>query len=179
ALGHRARRLPLIRCALDDLVVDVGEVLDEGHPEPFAPEVAIDDVEHDRAARVADVAEVVHGDPAHVDPHLARPDRDEVLLPAGERVVDPKRHQDTSRVTTAIAAMPSSRPTRPRCSGLLALTLTQSDAAPSVSASRRAISASRGPRRGAWQITVASRLTRRAPRAATRSITDPTRTTLH
>src|SRR5439155_1739401 len=121
-------------------VVHVGEVLDEHHPESLEGEIAADDVEGQGAPRVSDVREVVDGDPAHVHARLARDEGDEVLLAAGEGVEDPERHHGTSTLTTAMAAMPSPRPRRPRCSGLLALTLTCSGATPMVLASRSATS---------------------------------------
>src|SRR5262249_460831 len=149
--------------ALDDSVVDVGEVLDERHAIPLVGEVPANDVEDDGAPRVPDVAEVVHRDPAHVHPHLARHGWNEILLLAREGVVDAEAHV-TSTPTTAMAAMPSLRPSRPRPSGLFAFTLTASRPTPSVSASRFAISSRWGCRRGTWASTVASTLTRRPPR---------------
>src|SRR5206468_12950183 len=123
----------------------------------------------------ADVAHVVHGHAAHVHARFARHQRGEILIAAVE---DPQRHQVASTLTTAIAAIPSSRPSRPRCSGLLAFTLTRSGSRPRASARRLAISGRNGPRRGDWQITVASTLTRRPPPAVTTSITDRSNTTL-
>src|SRR6266851_1957537 len=64
------------------------------------------------------MGEVVDGDPAHVHARLAQDEGDEVLLAAGEGVEDPERHHGTSTLTTAMAAMPSPRPRRPRRTGL-------------------------------------------------------------
>src|SRR5262249_44652124 len=110
--------------------------------------------------RVPDVGEVVHGHAARVHPDLAGREGDELFLHAGHGVVD---LHGTSTLTTAIAAIPSRRPSSPRPSGLFAFTLTISTASPRTSASRFCISPSRGARRGAWAITVTSTLTRRPP----------------
>ena len=148
ALGELARGdAPLVR-ALDDPVVDVGVVLDERDPVALERQIAANHVEDHRAPRVADVRVVVHGHPAHVHADGGSGQRHEFLLRPRHRVVDPD-HSVTSTLTTAIAAMPSSRPSRPSPSGLLALTLTRSIASPSTSASRLAISGSSGARRGA------------------------------
>ena len=124
ALRDHGRLHALLVGAADDPVVHVGEVLDEHHPESLEGEIAADDIEGQGAPRVSDVREVVDGDPADVHARLARDEGDEVLLATGEGVEDPERHHGTSTLTTAMAAMPSLRPRRPRCSGLLALTLT-------------------------------------------------------
>ena len=54
-------RLALLAGALDDLVVDVGVVLDERHLVAAEGEVAAHDVEGEKRARVADVDVVVDG----------------------------------------------------------------------------------------------------------------------
>ena len=71
---------------IDDLVVDVGEVLHEFHLVAAVLEVAAQQVEHDERARVADVEIVVHGRAAGIHFDLARGDRDELLLLAGQGV---------------------------------------------------------------------------------------------
>ena len=109
ALGHLGRRHALGLGAPDDPVVDVGEVLDEGDAQAAEGEKAADDVEDQRAARVADVAQVVGGDPADVHADLARHERGEVLLPAAERVEDLERHQRLLRGVRG-----RRRPRRPR-----------------------------------------------------------------
>ncbi len=67
-LGVLVRHLgggPLLRLGLpDDLVVDVGDVADEGDRQPRGAQVADDHVERHHHPRVADVAEVVDGDAA-------------------------------------------------------------------------------------------------------------------
>src|SRR4030095_6842136 len=170
ALGELARGHTRVVGALDDAIVDVGVVLHERHARAVEGEVAADHVEDHGAARVADVRVVVDGHPAHVHADFARREGDEFLLRARHRVGDPD-HPVTSTLTTAIAAIPSCRPSRPSPSGLLAFTLTRSISRPSTSASRLAISGKSGARRGAWASTVASTLTRCPPRARTSSTT--------
>src|SRR3990170_2064570 len=172
ALGDLVGGHALLVGPPDDLVVHVGVVLHERDLEALEYHVAADDVEHDGAARVPDVAEVVHRDAADVYAGLAHDQGDEILLAAGPRGEDLERHQGASTLATAMAAMPSSRPSSPRRSGLLALTLTRSGSTPSEAASCLAISGRKGPSRGDWQMTVASTLTSRAPFAASRSITE-------
>jgi hypothetical protein len=52
---------------VDDLVVDVGKVLNEADAVPPVFQVFPERVEHDERARVADMDVVVHRRPAHVD----------------------------------------------------------------------------------------------------------------
>ena len=78
-LRQRQGLLTGVRRAHDDLVVDVREVTDEGDvPLPVA-EVAHEGVEDDHGPGVADVAVVVDGHPADIEPDLARIDRRERL----------------------------------------------------------------------------------------------------
>ncbi len=75
-----------------DLVVDVGDVADIGDM-VRAVEVAQQAVEHvedDDRARIADMGVVVHRRPAHIHAHVLRIDRSEKLLLARQRVVEPK-----------------------------------------------------------------------------------------
>src|SRR6266446_2333645 len=185
AVGRKPRDLE-VDVTLDD-VGDTGgdELLDEpGHLLDMVSGLGLDvaalhadRVQDDGAPGVPDVAEVVDRDPTHVHPHLAGHEWDEVLLLAGEGVVDAEAHV-TSTPTTAMAAMPSLRPSRPRPSGLFAFTLTAPRSTPSVSASRLAISSRWGCRRGAWARTVASTFTSRPPRDRTRSMTFSSNTRL-
>src|SRR5581483_7707978 len=105
ALRDLPRRHAFLVPAPDDLVVDVGEVLHELHRVPAVAQVAADHVEHDRAAPVADVAHVVHRDPAHVHPHLAAAGRGQLVLPAGQGVERAHGHQTVSTLTTAMEAI--------------------------------------------------------------------------
>ena len=67
-----ATRDLLLGRAPDHLVVDVGEVADEGHAEPARAEVADERVGDDQEARVADVRARVDRDAAPVEPDVAR-----------------------------------------------------------------------------------------------------------
>ncbi len=76
-----------------DLVVDVGDVARVDHmvrPISVAQEPE-QDVEHDHRPRVADMGEIVDGRPADIHAHRLRVDRREILLGAGERVVEAQR----------------------------------------------------------------------------------------
>jgi len=81
--------------AVDDLVVDVGDVADEGHLEAAPQQMAADGIEHHQHAGMPHMAEVVHSDAADVHPHLARGQRTQGLLAAGQRVVKLDRHRVT------------------------------------------------------------------------------------
>ena len=81
------------RGARVDLVVDVGDVARVDHmvrPVSVA-EKPEQHVEHDHRPRVADMGEVVDGGAADVHAHRLRVDRREILLGAGERVVEAQR----------------------------------------------------------------------------------------
>ena len=58
-------------CAVDHLVVDVGEVLDEGHVVAQVLHETAQRVEYDEGPGVADVEIVVHRGAAGIDAHLA------------------------------------------------------------------------------------------------------------
>ena len=72
---------------VNHLVVNVGEVLDKLHLVAAVLKVATQQVEHDERARVADMEIVIHGRAAGIHFDLARRDRDELLLLAGQGVV--------------------------------------------------------------------------------------------
>ncbi len=88
-LGHLRRRAPLELAALDDLVVDVGDVADERDRVARRAQVPGDDVERHHHARVADVTAVVDRDAArvHPDPPLFQRNERDLLSSAG--VVNP------------------------------------------------------------------------------------------
>ena len=73
---------------LDHLVVDVGEVLHEGHVVAQVAHEPAQRVKDDEGAGVADVKIVVHGGPAGIDAALALAHRHEGLLFAGQGVVN-------------------------------------------------------------------------------------------
>src|SRR5205823_6149224 len=101
-----------------------------------------------------DVAGLVDGGAADVHADVAGADGLEVLLLAGQRVVDAQGHwrilQGLSGRTRAIAwqAMASARPMWPTRSPVLALTLTASALTPSSSARLRRMAPFSGPNFG-------------------------------
>jgi hypothetical protein len=90
--GHVGGRDALVVGRTDDLVIDVGDVLDEADVVTAILEVAPDHVERQERARVPDVDVVVDRRPTdvHGDPTLVT--RDELLFDAGHRVVETKCH---------------------------------------------------------------------------------------
>ncbi len=72
---------------IDDLVVDVGDVNDQGDFISEVSEISLDGIEDDGADHVADVAGFVDRRPADVHADFAGPDRLERLFLASERVV--------------------------------------------------------------------------------------------
>jgi hypothetical protein len=73
--------------ALDDLVVDVGDVAHIGDGVAQGSQVALDQVEHREHARVADVDVVVIRHAAHVHADLIGPQRLEFLFFPGQRIM--------------------------------------------------------------------------------------------
>src|SRR5690606_10669719 len=78
--------------ALDDAVVDVGEVHDEPDLDPLPLEVAVEDVVEDERPVVADVGQLVDGRAARVHPDVAGHERVEVIESTGQRVVEAQCH---------------------------------------------------------------------------------------
>ena len=69
--GHLLCGAAFIGCAVDDLVVNVGDVHHEPHLVAPPDEIAADDIVGESGASVADVGRVVDGRPASVDADLA------------------------------------------------------------------------------------------------------------
>ena len=88
ARGQRLDRLAVLLRALDDLVVDIGDVAHVGDVEPERAQPAPHHVEHHHDPRVAEMAVVVDRHAADVHAHLAGYQGDKLLLLASERVVD-------------------------------------------------------------------------------------------
>ena len=86
--GNLVGRNAALVCALDDLVVDVGEVLGERDVVAALDEPAADDVERKERAGVSDVDVVVDRGAADIHGHLAGNDRLEVDLAPQRRVVE-------------------------------------------------------------------------------------------
>ena len=82
-----------------DLVVDVGDVagVDDVFGAVDVAEQAEKHVEHDDRPGVADMGEVIDGRPADIEAHRGRVDRREVLLAAGQGVVETQPHRRLSR----------------------------------------------------------------------------------
>jgi hypothetical protein len=72
--------------ALDDFIVDVGEVACVQDVVAQVFQVPENRVEHHRRPSVADMAIVVNRDPADVDAHVIVPEGDEVFLFSGQGI---------------------------------------------------------------------------------------------
>src|SRR6185295_17522445 len=97
----------VLRRALDDLVVYVGDVAHIGDAVAARPQPAPDQVERHHHAAVPDVAVVVDRHAANVHAHLSRTDRHEVLLVPGERVVNAEHGRWGGRTPAASCVNPS------------------------------------------------------------------------
>jgi hypothetical protein len=92
ALGDLGGRHSLGSSALDDTIVDVGDVAHERHVEAACAKPAVEDVEGDEYARMPDVTAIVDGDAADVDTGLARGEWRERLDTPGQSVVERERY---------------------------------------------------------------------------------------
>jgi hypothetical protein len=94
--GLAGRQLPhggvVVRGIDDDLVVDVGDVLDEGHVVTRGREPASEYVQRDRSAEVADVGGGLHGGSTDVHAHMTGAQRLERPPAPGARVVKVESH---------------------------------------------------------------------------------------
>ena len=88
ALGQRFERFTVFAGAIDDLVVDVGDVAHVGQVITAEAQPARHQVERNHAAAVAEMAVVVNGHPADVHAHLVAIQRLEDFFALAERVVD-------------------------------------------------------------------------------------------
>ena len=120
-LGQRQRVDAAVEAALDDLVVNVGDVLDVVDVVAGVLEVAAQHVEDHVTHGVADVSVGVGGDAADVHLHGVSLGL-ELILAAGEGAVEP--HWASWMRQTAEAAIPSWRPMKPSPSVVVALMLT-------------------------------------------------------
>src|SRR5581483_1382069 len=87
-IGEFADGLALLRGALDDFVVDIGDVSHVRHVVTPIAEVPIYDIEHGHHTGMTDMQVVVHGHAADIHPDVTRPDRLELLFFPGEGVVN-------------------------------------------------------------------------------------------
>src|SRR5215469_1339609 len=94
--GQGGDRLPILARRGVDSVVDIGDVA----PVPQVitavdfPQQPIEDVEHDKAARVADMRAVIDRRSADIEAHPLRIEGLEGFLPARQRVVEAQRHEE-------------------------------------------------------------------------------------
>jgi hypothetical protein len=93
AVGQRADALAVLDGAADDLVVDVGDVAHVGHVEAAHLEPALNHVERDHRAGMAEVAVVVDRHAANVHAHLSGVQWGEFLQFTRQRVVDAQTHE--------------------------------------------------------------------------------------
>ena len=147
-LGHlarqRVRRHALVDGRRVDLVVDVGDVLDQQHRLPAPLQVALHQLEHHERPRVSDVDAVVDGGPAHVHADRAVGARLQLAQLARQRVADPHAARliassRGSAASTAHSSGPRSRPVsviRASRSGTPALRSSSTSARASCSDSR-------------------------------------------
>ena len=96
---------PVALGARVDLVVDVGDVADvDDMLRPVdMTEQAEKHVEHDDRPRIADMGVVVDRRAADIETHRVRVDRREILLAAGQRIVEAQRHQFVSSASGSTA----------------------------------------------------------------------------
>jgi hypothetical protein len=99
--------------ALDDLVVDVGDVAHISGVEAVGNQPALDHVEHHHHPRMAKMAVVVDGHPTHVHSHLSGENRGKSLLGAGERVIN-LQHRESFWVGCTAPPNGAGGPERPR-----------------------------------------------------------------
>ncbi len=106
-LADGRHRGVLLIGAFEDFVVDVGEVLNEGHLEAPPDQIPPKHIPVDVAAGMAQVAEVVDRHAAAVDARFARCQRYERLGAAGEGVGEPQGHSrsEAAAEATACSAM--------------------------------------------------------------------------
>lgn len=69
SFGQQSGCYPFFPGPVDDLVVHIGEVADIRDLIAFIPEIADDGVEDDHGSGVADMAAVIDGDAADIDPY--------------------------------------------------------------------------------------------------------------
>lgn len=118
AFTHLFHRRVLFGGSPEDLVVDVGDVLNEGDPITAPDQVAAQHIPDDVTAGMAQVAEVVDRDPAAIDRNLTWNQRLKRLSAPGEGVGEPQGQggpaQSEGTVRGQAKALPSADHQRPR-----------------------------------------------------------------
>jgi len=77
----------------NDLIVDIRKVSDEGYLISTISKIAIDHIENDRRAGMANMAKVVNGHPTDIHPHFFLLKGKEILFIASQSVVDADWHK--------------------------------------------------------------------------------------
>ncbi len=153
-----ADRDPGVHRLVEDAVVDVGEVHHVGHLVAADLKMAAGEVIDEKSPKVPDVRVVPDCRPARVHAGMAWFEGLEHVLRARQRVVKLQRHV-SSMSAMAWAAMPSLRPSAPRPSGEVALTLTTATPSFNEVAMLSRIWCRWGCSRGSSATTVLSTLT--------------------
>ena len=88
AFRECGRGFTILSGPIDDLVIDIGEVLDEFNLITAELKISSDHIEYERAARMADMAVVIHRHTTDIHPDRLWLERLERLFFPGECVVD-------------------------------------------------------------------------------------------
>ncbi len=86
--GEAADALAVFNRALDNLVINVGDIAHIGHVETKMPQIPHHGIEHHHDPRMTDVTIVIDRHTTHIEPDLAGYDRGECLFLAGKAVID-------------------------------------------------------------------------------------------
>ena len=92
ALRERLNGFAVFKSALDDFVVNVGDVSNISHLQTTDLEPSLHHVKRHHGTRVAEVAQVVHRHAADVHAHLARLNGNECFQLTRERVENSQGH---------------------------------------------------------------------------------------
>ena len=92
AVGQTADGFAVVHGALDDFVVDVGDVAHVGHAVAAGAQPALHHIKRHHGAGMAQVAQVVHGHAADVHAHMAGFERGKRFQCTRQRVVDTQTH---------------------------------------------------------------------------------------
>jgi hypothetical protein len=90
--GNTLDVTPLPMGAVDNLIVDIREILDEGNIKTEVLQIFVDDVEDNCRTGVADMTEIINRYPAGVNADLSGFDRLKSLFLPRKRIVNSQRH---------------------------------------------------------------------------------------